>query len=303
MLKFCRVRARGHFEPEMYLGNLRKPTPSELGGVPKIRNIKTHFTQQKPARPLRAVLSTRNLPPVLYEATDQLVTLENALTTQRVEMQVANSLHQLSLGVRNADDFIETHLCADDGRRPTMHDIWFHERGLAQQQHVVSVLPAYQMVPLVSVVAHDFDEGRLDILQVEELYEAMSDTVVAHHESVRRELANTMVRCYALEGNIEKALGVVHDMKGKNVRRSFVTYAPLFRLARKNDDAALHEELQDVIYDLEGGAINKILYIDIPRVAALGWVFVRFNWFTIVTISTCLAGTGTAMVITYTGLM
>merc|ERR1712146_243149 len=158
------------------------------------------------------------------------------------------------------------------------------------------------MIPFISLLAQDFDKKRVDIDQVEAVYHAMSESIVAHDAVVKRELCNTVLRCYVKNGDIGKALTVVHEMKANNVRRNFITYAPLFRHARANMDIELDDEIRAMIREIEGGTIAKALFIDIPRVFALFWVAVRWNWKAIWTCILCLGGLGFGLFMIFLGL-
>jgi pentatricopeptide repeat protein len=127
--------------------------------------------------------------------------------------------------------------------------------------------------------------------------------VVAHPDAVKRELANSVVRCHALDGNVEKALGVIHDMKANNVRRNHITYAPLFRLARKRKDVGLDMELRRVVREVEGGLLNKWIWIDAARVANVGLVFLRYNWLPISYFMLSCCGAATIHLLLVTGIL
>lgn len=243
-----------------------------------IRPIYADFLNIQPGRPIRAILDRRILPPVLYEKADQLVAINEAYAESRVELQVKLTISQLAVGVRNADEFIQKHLMAGD-HRPTLHDLWFKDEvGLAYHQHVVSALPAHELVPIASLLGYDFKIGRIDLPRAEEVFHALSDSTVAHSAVARRELFNQMVRCYALADEADKGMEVIRTMKAGQIRRTFVTYAPLFRLARKKQDPVLYERLNVLVRECEGGLFNKWLFIDMPRLVHILWVAVRFSW-------------------------
>ena len=104
------------------------------------------------------------------------------------------------------------------------------------------------------------------------------DASVAQPKIVQREIGNQMIRAFCLEEDVDKALQVVEEMKRKGIRRNHVTYSPIFRVLRKNEDVEGHMRLKQYVRDTEGGPLVKLLYIDIPR-ALYGFVVVaRFNW-------------------------
>ncbi|RNF10048.1 hypothetical protein TraAM80_01786 [Trypanosoma rangeli] len=153
-----------------------------------------------------------------------------------------------------------------------------HEEGLRRHQHVLPTLGAYHLVPLFSVLAYDVECGGMSVYEAVELYEELMDFSVAQPKVVHRELTNQMVRCYCLNEEYEKALGVVLEVKAKEIRRTFVTYAPLFRIIRASEDAERQLTLLKFVYDVEGGRLLKLLYIDIPRMLYMFGVFVCYNW-------------------------
>lgn len=290
MLRYCRCLRRGASEPIPLGGKYRKPAPRRFGGVPMIRPIHFDFMYMRPAKPLRAILENRALPPVLYEKADQIVAIDDALVESRVELQVHMTLTQLSKSVRNADDFIRQHMLGTD-TRPSLHALWFHPVvGLGSNQHVISLLPTHEIVPLASLLSYDYRHGKMDLAMAEQTFRALSDSTVAHSVVARRELYNQMIRCYALADEPEKALELIREMKACHLRRTFVSYAPLFRLARKKSDVDLHEKVSTVLRECEGGLANKWLYIDVPRVTHIFWVFVRYNWAAISLVLLTLSG-------------
>jgi pentatricopeptide repeat protein len=278
MLSSSRALCRGYQKPEILGGNPNRYNVRRIGAVPRVRNIYKSLSRHQPQKLLRAVVAKpRSKMPVLWQRADMLIEMHNALIVKRHEQQVEHTSKQLSVTLRNADDFIQKHLI-DNQHRPSLHTLWFHDRGLQRQQHVIALMPSHSMIPFISLLAEDLEEGKVTIDQVEEVYHALSESTVAHADIVKRELNNTMLRCYVLSGNLDKALTVVHDMKANDVRRNFITYAPLFRHARNNMDVELDDEIRDMIREVEGGAIAKAVYIDTPRVLSLGWVFIRYNW-------------------------
>jgi pentatricopeptide repeat protein len=302
MLSTSRAFLRGYAKPELVNGDLSRGPVRRVGAVPRIRPTYTSLNRQKPQRLMRAVVrKCKTKLPVLWQRQDQIIELQNALVVRRHEMQVLHTTQQLSLTLRNADDFVQKHLL-DNKHRPTLHTLWFHERGLQRQQHVVSLMPSHTMIPFISLLATDFEKKRCDIEQVEQVYHAMSESLVAHDAIVKRELCNTMIRCYVLDGELQKALTIVHDMKANGVRRNFVTYAPLFRHARNNMDVELDDEIRDLIHEVEGGTINKAVFIDGPRVLSLGWVFVRYHWAFIWSCILVVSGLITALVLIAIGI-
>ena len=308
MRRGCFRLARGvAIPPDPVLGPKgEQATVQQFGMMSKFRPTYSTFTfYNKPMRPLRAIIDKRNLPPVLYDKADQLLVMENALQCKRLENQLEVLRHQMQLGsLRMNDELInDLFLKNDDALRPHMHDLWFHELGLCRQQHVISHIPAYQLIPIVSLISHDFELGRIDSYQVEELYQALSNVVVAHPDSVKRELANSVIRCHALDGNVEKAFAVIHDMRANNVRRNHVTYAPLFRLARKRQDVGLDMELRRLVLDVEGGRLNKWIWIDAARISNIGLVFLRYNWLPIAYFLLSLAGAATIHLLLITGIL
>lgn len=282
--------ARGKAEAQPWMGRQIHPVgPKLVGGQAKVRPGYTHFCNQRPQRPLRAIGFSTPLPPVLYNRADQLMQIENALAVQRAERQVSVTLSQLAVGIRNAEEYIEEHLF-DREVRPSIHLIWFHEReGLRRHTHVVQALAAHHLVPLFSLISYDFEKGRMTLHETKELYEDLVDAAVAQPRIVQREIANHMVRVYCLEEDHDSALEVVAEMQRRGVRRTFVTYAPLFRMVRRTEDAERHLELLAFIHKVEGGAAMKLLMIDIPRWFYFFGVAIRYHWLLINCIFTSLA--------------
>lgn len=252
-------------------------TAKMVGGSPVVRPGFIHLKFMRPERPVRAFGMNVPLLPVLYNRQDQIIQIENALELSRIENQISVTLSQLALGIRNADDFVENHLL-NKNVRPSMHTLWFHENGLRNQQHILSALASHHLVPLFSLISYDVESGKMAIHEATALYEELIDSTVAHAKIVQRELTNQMVRAYCLSGERDQAMEVVREMKRKGIRRTFVTYAPLFRMIRAEDDAAAHEKLIDFMRDMEGGALGKFLYIDVPRMFYMFGVTIRYNW-------------------------
>lgn len=292
---------RGYAQPIPLHGRSTKLSPKKFGGVPKCRPVYTDYKKMRPARPLRAVLITKPLLPVLYDRHDQLMVIQDALARTRTEMQVMSTCQQLGMGIRNTQDYLKEHMF-DKDVRPSMHELWFHERGLQRKQHVLSVMPTHQMVPFVSLVIHDYLTQRMDAVQTEDLCLALLDSTVAHSNAVKREVYNTLVRVYVLEGKVEEAFGVIREMHAVGVRRNFITYAPLFRLARKNLDVDLHVDIHKLIRDVEGGKLKKWVRLDLPRIVGVLWVFVRFYWAYISCVLISISGLITATILVATGI-
>uniref|UniRef100_A0A7S1LMI2 Uncharacterized protein n=1 Tax=Neobodo designis TaxID=312471 RepID=A0A7S1LMI2_NEODS len=302
MLSASRMLCRGYAKPEIVGGNPDRLNVRRVGAVPRVRNIYKSLARHRPQPLLRAVVAKpRSKLPVLWQRADMLIEMHNALIVRRHEQQVEHTSKQLAMTLRNCDDFIEKHLIKNK-HRPTLHTLWFHDRGLHRQQHVISAMPAYSMIPFISLLSDDLEKKKVSIDEVEEVYHALSESTVAHADIVKRELNNTMLRCYVLEGKLDKALTVVHDMKANDVRRNFITYAPLFRHARNNMDVELDDEIRAVIREVEGGFIAKTVYIDIPRVLSLGWVFIRYYWAAVWAGLLAVAGFFTGLFVLYLGL-
>lgn len=254
--------------------------PSMIGGQPAVRPGYMHLKHMRAQRPLRAIGMNKTLPPVLYVRQDQIMLIENALALSRVENQISVTLSQLAVGIRNAEEFIEKYMLNREVR-PSMHALWFHEKGLRNHQHLLSGLSAHHLVPLFSLVSHDVETGKMQVHEAVELYEEVMDSIVAHQEIVQREVANQMVRVHCLQDDYDRAVLVLEEMKRKSIRRTFVTYAPLFRMIRQKDDVEKHVELLKLMNEMEGGPIAKFLYIDVPRMSYMFGVFIRYNWATI----------------------
>lgn len=253
-------------------------TASMVGGHPRVKAAYTHFTHQRGMRPLRLLSMPTVLPPVLYERADQLALLETALAHRRVDNQVSVTLSQLSLGSLNAEDFLEKHLIKKD-IRPSIHTLWTHEEhGIRAHQHVLSTLTTQHVVPLCSLISFDYERGKMDLQQAEQVFTEMLDSSVGHSPIVHRELFNQMVRCYALEEDTEKAQMALEEMKRRGIRRSFITYAPIYRLLRQKEDVEGFIAFQAFVREQEGGALVKFVFIDIPRIVHPAWVFIRWNW-------------------------
>ncbi|KAG5476928.1 hypothetical protein LSCM1_05261 [Leishmania martiniquensis] len=291
-----RLLRRGHMEVEPWMGACRYPVgPSLVGGVPIVRAGYDHFKFMRPQTPLRAVGLDAPLPPVLFNRMDQIVLIENALALQRTENQISVTLSQLALGIRNAENFLEKHLMSKDVR-PSIHTLWFHEGGLREHPHVLAGLAAHHLVPLFSLVSYDVERGKMTVFQAEELYEELMDCSVAQPKIVQRELANQMVRVYCLNGDYDNAIRVVDEMSAKRIRRTFVTYAPLFRMIRAAKDVEQQVKLLTYMYRTEGGRLPKFLFIDVPRMLYMFGVFARYNW---VPINVCFTVACTALSLQY----
>lgn len=274
-----RALARGKVDAEPWLGNSVYPVgPKFVGGQPKVRPGFTHFLNQKPQRPIRAIGLDKPLLPVLYNRAEQLVQIENALLVQRTELQVSVTLSELSVGIRNAEEFIQEHIF-DREVRPSIHTLWFHERsGLGRHTHVLGTLAAHHLVPLFSLISIDVEKGSMTVYEAEELYNELMDCNTAQTSIVLREITNQMVRVYCLDGRPEEARLVIEEMQRRGIRRTFVTYAPLFRYLRAKNDVEGHMELLQFAYRIEGGRLQKIVLIDVPRWIYMLGVFIRHNW-------------------------
>lgn len=295
-MRSCRLLRRGRMEIEPWMGVSCYPVgPTLVGGVPCVRPGYDHFKYMRPQRPVRAIGLDKPLPPVLYNRMDQIIQIENALALQRTENQISVTLSQLAIGIRNADDFLEKHLLHKE-LRPSLHTLWFHEDGLRDHSHVLSSLAAHHLVPLFSLVSYDVERGKMTMFQAEELYEELMDCSAAQPTIVQRELANQMVRVYCLNDEYDKAIQVVDEMRAKRIRRTFVTYAPLFRMIRMRQDAEQQVRLLEYMYKTEGGRLPKFIYIDLPRMLYMFGVFIRYNWVLINVLFTMLA---TAIVLRY----
>ncbi|EPY41966.1 hypothetical protein AGDE_01957 [Angomonas deanei] len=278
MLRRSVCGRRGSMPIEPWMGTYHYPiSPNLTGAVSCVQPGHDHWKYLKPGRPLRAIGIDKPLPPVLFNRMDQIILIENALALQRVENQISVTLSQLSLGVRNAENFLENHLLNKEVR-PSIHTLWFHEEGLRHSAHVLSNLGAHHLVPLFSLVSYDVERGKMTMYEAEELYEELMDCSVAQPKIVQRELANQMIRVYCLHDEYDKCFEVLEEMKAKGIRRTFVTYAPIFRYNRLKEDAEKQSELLQLMYKLEGGRINKFVYIDIPRMLYMYGVFIRYNW-------------------------
>lgn len=281
----CHVFLRGKALPRDYSASA--VTARRVGGHPKVKAAYTHFTHQRAMKPLRLLTLPTTLPPVLYNKMDQLMLLETALAHRRVDNQVSVTLSQLSLGMLNAEDYLEKHLLGKD-IRPSVYQLWTHEEhGIRNHQHVLSTLTTQHVVPLCSLISFDFERGKMDLQQAEIVFSELLDSSVGHAPTVHRELFNQMVRCYALADDVERATLAIEEMQRRGIRRSFITYAPLYRLLRQKDDVEGMIKLQAFVRKNEGGALVKFVYIDIPRFIHPAWVAIRFNWI-LITVVFCL---------------
>jgi pentatricopeptide repeat protein len=140
----------------------------------------------------------------------------------------------------------------------------------------------------VSLLSYDVQKGKMDICQAEEVFVELMDTSVAHAPIVQREIANQMIRACCLTGNTAMAMDVVSEMAAKGIRRTHVTYAPIFRVLRANEDAEGHIRFKQFVRETEGGPVAKLVFIDIPRLYYGFVVFCRFNWFVISSVSIVL---------------
>lgn len=305
MLRLTRTARRGFYDPDM--GFVPQHSPRRIGGTPRIHPVFTDFLYQSPERPVRAdpeaVKKDAKLLPVLYHRQDQLMELHNALAETRRKNQVRNAMNQLNLAVRNVDVYIKDIVMKDKiGRRPHIHDMVFQPGGLSDRQHILSCLPTHQMIPILSLISYDFESKRITLAEVEQVVQALADSTVGHSKAVQRELFNQYIRCCALDENSGKAVAAVREMKNKGIRRNHVTYAPLFRLARKKMDADFHIALTDLASDVEGGMLKKLVRIDIPRFFSVFLVIVRFWWMQIVTVLLVAGGLCSAILLAWLGL-
>ncbi|CBH16947.1 hypothetical protein, conserved [Trypanosoma brucei gambiense DAL972] len=290
---------RGRMDVKPWMGVGCYPvTPSFIGGMLSVKPAYNHYKMMRPQRPLRAIGTNVTLPPVLYNRLDQIVQIENAIALQRVERQVEMTLSQLALGIRNAEDFLEKHLLHAPVR-PSLHMLWFHEDGIRKNQHILSTLGAHHLVPLFSLLAYDVERGKMSLHMAEELYDELMDCSVAQPKVVQRELTNQMVRAYCLHDEFEKALDVVSEMKAKGIRRTFVTYAPIFRMIRSKEDVETHLKLEQFMRDAEGGRLQKLCFIDVPRIFYVFGVFIRYNWAAINSIFTAICTIGALHLFNY----
>ena len=296
------VLPRGYTPIEQWGGN---PTLSfslkKMGGVPRLRPIFKDFTYVRPARPYRAIANKTAKSIMLYNKADQLELVVNALAIRRTEHQVELALNQLAIGVRNAEEFIEKHLLKKE-TRPSLHTLFFHERGLVKNSHVFHSLATHHMVPLLSLLSYDLEQEKMTFHEVEEVFHAATDVLVGHSPIAQREVYNHYIRACALSNQPEKAFEAIEEMQRKGIRRTFVTYAPLYRLARQNTDVELHLHLEELVLEMEGGRFQKKVWIDFPRVIHVFWVFVRYMWGPI---SACLimgSGLMFSLFLVWTGL-
>ncbi|CCW70881.1 unnamed protein product [Phytomonas sp. Hart1] len=269
---------RGRMDIHPWMGIERYPVSTKiLCGVSKIVPGYDHFRNMRPQMPIRSIGITGTQPLVLYNRMDQIIQIENAIALQRIERQIEVTLSQFALGIRNADNFLEKHLMNKEVR-PSVHTLWFHENGLREHQHILSTLAAHHLVPLFSLVSYDVERGKMSVAQAEEVYEELMDCSSAQPKIVQRELANQIIRVYCLNDDYLKAIDVIDEMKSKGIRRTFVSYAPLFRLIRMKMDAERQVKLLKHMYEVEGGKFLKFLFIDIPRMSYMFGVFIRYNW-------------------------
>ncbi|KAK7200392.1 PPR repeat [Novymonas esmeraldas] len=277
-MRHARLLRRGYMDVEPWMGVSCYPVgPAMVGGVPTIRPGYDHFRLMRPQAPLRAIGMDTPLPPVLFNRMDQIILIENALALQRTENQISVTLSQLALGIRNADNFLENHLLHKEVR-PSIHTLWFHDGGLREHPYVLAGLAAHHLVPLFSLVSYDVERGKMSVFEAEELYEELMDCSVAQPKIVQRELANQMIRVYCLSDDYDKAIRVVEEMRAKRIRRTFVSYAPLFRMIRAKQDVEQQMRLLEYMYATEGGRLPKFLFIDVPRMFYMFGVFLRYNW-------------------------
>lgn len=226
-----------------------------------------------------------------------------ALVKSRTKNQIRNAMNQLNLAVRNADVYIKDVILKDKfGARPHIHDMVFAPGGFNQKQHILSNLPTHQIIPFLSLISYDYEENRIDFAQVQEVVHSFADSTVGHSKMVQREIFNQYIRVCALDGNAEKAFGAVREMKAKGIRRNYVSYAPIYRLARQRMDDDLHIAVTDLASDCEGGLVKKFFIIDIPRVFSVTTVFIRFFWRQIVTVMLVASGLLSAFVMLWLGI-
>lgn len=302
MLHSTRRFCRGYYDPVPIGGWNFGFTPARVGGTPRVQPVFSDLTYQQPQRPLRAEKPLKNLPPVLYAKSDQIMEIHNALVKSRTKNQIRNAMNQLNLAVRSADVYIKDVILKDKiGARPSIHDMVFAPGGFNQRQHVLSVLPTHQIIPILSLISYDYEEGRIDFVQAEEIVHSFADSTVGHSKMVQREIFNQYIKCAAMEKNADKCFSAIREMKAKNIRRNFVSYAPIYRLARQTVDEDLHIAITDLVADIEGGLGRKFCKIDVPRFFSVVTVFLRFFWRQIVTFLTVAAGLFSAFVLLWLG--
>jgi len=276
MLKYSGIFRRGYKVPyQMYPSE--RPSIQQLGGEPRVRRLHDCFYEDTPPQPpLRVQYVHTAYPPVLFNRQEHLASLDAALAPHRVPNQLRDTIKQLEIGVRNAEEYIQKHLLPAQ-YRPTSLQLW--STVMEQRKgHVFAALPTHHMVPVVSMLLADFTEGKMTLPEAEETYRIMLSLTSSHDAAVKREIGNVMVRVYTLAGEYDKAMAVIRSMKARKVRRNFVTYAPLYRVARINENVEMHLQLGKLVHDVEGGSVGKFLRIDIPRMWGLLLVPVRYSW-------------------------
>ncbi|CCW63427.1 unnamed protein product [Phytomonas sp. EM1] len=291
-IRTSHIFRRGRMAVHPWMGVECYPVSTKIiNGVSRFKPGYNHLRTIQPQRPIRSIGITGTQPLVLYNRMDQIIQIENAIALQRVERQIEVTLSQLSLGIRNADNFLENHLMNKEVR-PSVHTLWFHDNGLREHQYILSTLAAHHLVPLFSLVSYDVERGKMSVAQAEEVYEELMDCSSAQPKIVQRELANQMIRVYCLNDDYRKAIEVIDEMKAKGIRRTFVSYAPLFRMIRMNMDVDRQVELLRHMREVEGGQFLKFLFIDVPRMFYMFGVFIRYNW---VLINVCFIMLATTM--------
>eukprot|EP00759_Apiculatamorpha_spiralis_P051525 PhF_6_TR5255/c0_g1_i1/m.7632 len=254
-----------------------RATAKQFGAEPRVRRLHDVFYHDLvPQDPLRAKMIHEPLPPILYDRKMHLADLNAAMAPARVPNQIRDTIAQLEVGIRNADEYYKKHLLPAI-HRPTSLQLWTAIME-SRKGHVVAALPTHHAIPLVSLLLADYVEGHMTVRDVEETYSIMFNLLTAHSPAVKRELANNMIRIYVLAGEPDKALAMLRTMKIKKIRRSYITYAPLYRLARSTDDVDLHLAVEKLCLEMEGGTLGKLIRIDIPRMFGAPFIAARYSW-------------------------
>eukprot|EP00760_Papus_ankaliazontas_P038205 PhM_4_TR8953/c0_g1_i1/m.10831 len=291
MFSSSRSLFRGYkpaFQPH---GRVPKPSAKQLGGEPRVQRLHDIFYEESPGqRPLRAQLNHTPLPPVPVDRPGHIAHLEEILAPSRKKNQLRDTFNQLGRSFRNTDEYIAKHLFPSKDR-PSCYDLWA-EAVRTNQAHVLTSLPTYQAIPIVSCLSADFADGRMTLNEAEEAFSIMNSLLVHSDAAVKREVCNQMVRVYCIAGDGEKAMELVHQMRARRIRRNYITYAPLYRLARSLDNVDLHMAVQDMAYRLEGGLIGKAIKIDVPRLFGFPLVTIRYSWPFLVCVILIFTGLG-----------
>ena len=277
---FLVARGSASFERQRFEATSAK-YQKMLGGIPVLSDTNPTFRYARAQPPLRAVKNRVGKAVMLYNAFDSVEAIEHSQQHKRIERQVEAAMRQMTKFIRSADDHINEWLMkTKDSVRPSLHQLYFHkDNAFMNNPGLFSDIETKHLVPIISLLPYDVEHGKMTFWEAEEVFEASMDVFVGHSNIVKREVCNGYIRACCLCDEPEKALETVRLMQRKGIRRTFVTYAPLYRYARSKQDVELHLEVELLCKEVEGGVLQKWVFIDTPRFAYPVLVFLRFHWY------------------------